>query len=966
MFFLLLPVSAGGQALYMKHFTVDDGLPSNEVYQVLQDSSGKLLLATDRGGVQFDGYGFRPVLQKNRLTSKPVYYIYQSPENEIYFSSLQGIIYQYRNETLYDFPFNNRTASLFYHPGILIANTISVHADTTWISFNNDYNYNYKIGSCFVTAEGAVKKIDDPDGLYFDLRRNFFYRQTSPESNSVQQQPLTIYWENGKVSNDNVTLNWRGSYIRRLFHLRCGAYDLFSVGRQLLIYKDQKKVGNFLFPEHVLSISQYNNEEFYVGFENKGAALYRLQEGTIIGPLENHLDGYSVSSIYKDNQGGTWFSTLENGVFYSHPAQTRLWDSQSRIVSIERAKFSDRVYVGYYNGLLQTFSGNRIIEESYIPLPAGSYLLRMFLNFSDSLVALTDKGYFIKEQGHWRNLPGQDILLLFAGKDTVYGTPAPTAELRIYEGLGKPLRQKLPLSKRIISMFAGRSGVLWIGTWEGLVKYENGQLTDQSALHPVFNDRIIGISELSTGELVVASLSNGIAVYKNNRIVSLNASNGLRSPTVNTMTVHKDTIWIGSNKGLTMVRYKDNRFRTVHLGLESGIPSLDVQQFTVNNGWIYSKWVNKLVVINASRILHTDSSTRTTITTVKVNDSLYFPPIERSFRHNQNALAFDFTCINLAAARQQQFTYRLEGFDDAWHHTMEQSVKYTNLPPGQYRFLVRAINLKDQSHSAVSAYSFQIQPAFWQQWWFPPLVFSLVICLLLLLFQMRLRAIRKKNTLLLELAENRQKILVQLIHPHFVFNLMNTIQGAVLKEDKLVAASLIARLARLMRLSLEVSKDKWVSLAKELDLLTKYFELEEIRSPGRFEYRIETAPSIQTTNVFVPSMVIQPFVENAIKHGVGNLTTTKGFIHILLKEENGALICVVDDNGVGRKQAALIRQTTFKEHQSSGIEITIDRLRLLHQEQETNFFYEVIDKANEQGESKGTTIKFSIPFKQNV
>ncbi|RYZ25617.1 MAG: hypothetical protein EOO10_17800, partial [Chitinophagaceae bacterium] len=376
----LFPTYSPGQDLYLKHFTVDDGLPSNEVYQVMQDSSGKLLLATDRGGVQFDGYGFQPVLQHNKLTSKPVYYIYQSPDKSIYFSSLQGIIYQYRRDMLYDFPFNNRTATLFHHPGILIANTIAVHADTTWISFNNDYNYNYKIGSCFVGPDGTVKKIENPDGFYFDLQRNFHYRQTSPASNGIRLQPLTITWKNGVTTKDAVDLAWRGSYIRRLFYLQCGEYDLFSVGRQLLIYKDQKKVGSYLFPEHVLFISKPDKGAFYVGFENSGASLYRLKEGSITGPFDNNLKGYSVSCIYKDNQEGTWFSTLENGVFYANPSQTRFWDNQSRIVSIEKEKRSGKVHVGYYSGLLQTFFGDKLIEERQVPLPKGSYLLRLFLN----------------------------------------------------------------------------------------------------------------------------------------------------------------------------------------------------------------------------------------------------------------------------------------------------------------------------------------------------------------------------------------------------------------------------------------------------------------------------------------------------------------------------------------------------------------------------------------------------------
>jgi hypothetical protein len=153
--FLLFGLFSGAQQLHLKHFTVDDGLPSNELYQVVQDTAGNLLIATDRGAVRYDGYSFSDIPLSNKLTGKPVYYIHQTNKGAVYFSSLQGRIYQYRTDTLFDYAYNNRTARLFNHPGILIANSISAKRDTFWISFNNDYNYNYKVGSCYVTPNGT-------------------------------------------------------------------------------------------------------------------------------------------------------------------------------------------------------------------------------------------------------------------------------------------------------------------------------------------------------------------------------------------------------------------------------------------------------------------------------------------------------------------------------------------------------------------------------------------------------------------------------------------------------------------------------------------------------------------------------------------------------------------------------------------------------------------------------------------
>jgi hypothetical protein len=807
-----------------------------------------------------------------------------------------------------------------------------------------------------------VHRIEKPDGVYFDLLHQFHYRQLSQSSAGAAQQPVYITWPDGSVTKDDVKLSWQGGYIRRLFYERCGAYDLFSIGRQLFIYKDRKKVGSHLFPDNVLALTSYRNQGFYVGFENRGAAWYTLNGSTVSEPEERYLQGYSVTCVYRDTQNGLWFSTMENGLFYHHPSQTRLWEADSRIVAIE--KKANKVYIGHLSGLIECFAGSQKTGTMQVPITEGSALIRLAFDANDSLIAITHRGYYTKEAEGWGFRPGKDILLMPVGKNRLFGASAATAELNVYTESGRELLLKKQLSKRVISMFAASDRNIWIGTWEGLLKYENGELLDYSGKHPVFRDRIVAMGELPGGELVVASLGNGLAIYRNGKLTTLNTLNGLRSATINAMVVDGNDIWIGTNKGLTLAQLKKDSFHLVQLGLEAGLPSLDVHQFTVDKDWLYIKWVSSLAVLNKADMLKTDHDTKTVITSAMVNDRRGAYPAKPSMEYDQNALTFYFTCTNLSSAWQQEYAYRLEGFDRVWHRTRERYVRYPYLPPGHYQFKVQAVNLQDNTTSALAAYAFAVNPAFWQQWWFPIFVVSIVVLVLLAIFQLRIAAIREKNNLLLDLAENRQKVLVQLIHPHFVFNVLNTIQGAVLKQDKMVAASLVAKFAKLMRLSMELSKEKWVSLEKEIDLLKRYFELEEIRSPGRFEHSIDTWPPLEPSATKIPSMLIQPFVENAIKHGVMHLADRKGYIHIQLRLQNNALICIIDDNGIGRQQSERINKKSREGHESSGIEITINRLRLLHREQNTEFVYEIIDKQSESGEPEGTTIRISIPFKK--
>lgn len=961
LFLLLFQLQGQGQQIYLKQYTVDDGLPSNETYQVLEDGRGNLLIATDRGAVRYDGYSFETIPHQDKLVTLPFYYIYKSPSNKIYYSSLKGAIYEYRKDTLHEFAFSPGSAALFNHPGILIANTISENKDTVWISYNNDFNYNYSVGSCFVTSAGGVRQLNQPDGIYFDLNRRFYYRQLSAVGYTKEKQPLYVSWPDGSATQDTVVLSWRGGYIRRLFHEQMGSYDLFCIGRKLLVYQNKIKIGSYLFPGNVLCFTPWTSDEIFVGFENGGARRYQLKTGNITTTTGALLDGYSVTCIYKDRQEGAWFSTMENGLFYSYPTGSRIWENESKIVSIVNRK--NKVYVGYYSGEIQEFERTGETNSYRLPLPKGSYLNHFSFTHEDSLIAITDKGYYIRKNASWSFYRGEDALLLSASKDLLYGASASSPQLHFYKGAGKDLSEKLELSKRIISMYVDSNGDLWIGTWEGLLKYSNKRLIDVGKQNSVFSDRIVAIDELPDKSLVVASLGNGLVVSKQNRYFELNAGNGLRSSVINSMVIDGDDIWLGTNKGLARVNFINDSFHVVHFGIESGLPSADIHQFIVSNSLLYLKWVNRLVIADTRQLANAGPRLQTYLTSVRINDKELADPINPIFNHDQNSLTFSFNCPNLSSAQLQEYLYTIEGFDKTWHRTTERYAKYTNLPAGDYVFKVQAVSLRDGTPSTPASYRFVVKAAFWQTKWFNFIAIVVAALLLSALFSLRINSIKKKNRLLLELAENRSKALLQLIHPHFVSNVLNTIQGAVLKQDKMQAASLVSKFAKLMRLSLELGKEKMVVLADEVDWLKKYFELEEVRAPGSFAYHIEFVPPLNPATVMIPPMLVQPFVENAIKHGVMHLENRKGLIHLRFKLRENVLLCTVDDNGVGRKRSAQLNTAMQKDHHSSGIDITLNRLRLAHKEENLDFFYEVHDKQNPNAEPEGTTIIFSIPYK---
>jgi LytS/YehU family sensor histidine kinase len=203
------------------------------------------------------------------------------------------------------------------------------------------------------------------------------------------------------------------------------------------------------------------------------------------------------------------------------------------------------------------------------------------------------------------------------------------------------------------------------------------------------------------------------------------------------------------------------------------------------------------------------------------------------------------------------------------------------------------------------------------------------------------------------------------INPHFIFNSLNSIQHLIIKEDRQQASLYMAQFSRLMRLSLENSRKKWVPVKDEIELLKLYLELESLRFKDKFAYKILVDEEITNSSIRIPAMLIQPFVENAIRHGVNNLSGKTGMVTVLLNFKGAELLTSIEDNGIGRKKA-LTLQGTGKDHLSSGMQITEERLQLLCRETGTPCFFEIIDKQDDTGAASGTLVKFNMPFLQIV
>lgn len=355
--------------------------------------------------------------------------------------------------------------------------------------------------------------------------------------------------------------------------------------------------------------------------------------------------------------------------------------------------------------------------------------------------------------------------------------------------------------------------------------------------------------------------------------------------------------------------------------------------------------------------------------------------------YHQNFLTFDFSSINFTQPDRAAFSYILEGFVEEWTAPgAERAANYTNLPPGSYTFKVNAANSAGIWSEQPAVIKIRIRPPFWATWWFLTTAGLVFITGIFLFFRSRVKKIRRQAEirereagyrqreaeLQREVAEfSKQVAEVELaalraqMNPHFVFNCLNSINTFILLNDPQNASGYLNKFSKLIRRVLDASRAEYITLRDELDTLRYYIELEQMRYGGKFEYRIQTQDTLDTGAIELPPMLVQPYVENAIWHGLMHRDLPGGLLKIDILKEGQVLKIRVEDNGVGRKKAAELKSRSAVAHKSHGIQVINERLQIINELYGAHATAEIEDLFDPAGLATGVRVTLSLPLKMD-
>ena len=315
-----------------------------------------------------------------------------------------------------------------------------------------------------------------------------------------------------------------------------------------------------------------------------------------------------------------------------------------------------------------------------------------------------------------------------------------------------------------------------------------------------------------------------------------------------------------------------------------------------------------------------------------------------------------------------QYAYKLERYNKDWTYVTASRhfADYTKVSPGTYIFRVTGSNNNNVWNEDGVTLTIIISPPWYQTWFFRIGAALLLFFMIWIFIFLRVRHIRKKHkmekkVLLIEkqLFDIQQKALRLQMNPHFIFNSLNSIQSYVLSNDVDLAVNYLGRFSQLMRLILSNSRESVVSLADELLAIQHYLEIEKLRFEEKFTYSVIVDPEIDDEFTGVPPMIIQPYIENAIIHGL-NHKPTPGHLTISFKQKGSLLLCSIEDNGVGRAKATDIKRRSGLNSKSRGMMITKERLEILSEKSDEKFSVKVIDLKDKSGVPAGTRVELLI------
>lgn len=945
---------AKAQELFPLHLDDKTSLPTNVVYNIVQDSSGFIWMATDEGLLQYDGFNYN-IYKSIIQTSIPGSHIQIDRYGRVWYENFDGYLYYVQD---------GKMKGIVQRP------------PSDYVPYGITDNY------LFVVQK---KGVDIYDIKSLELIKTIEITNDLPEHATVKNNAYYFITDHVIYKiDDHLQLTTQTFFEDKNFRVKY----IYSYKDYLYVVSknhDERSIyffdTNLNFVKSVI-IDQVNYiqgstviDDKIIIYTSQGAFAYN-DIGESVWSKEGLLYKYSVSSIIKDYQNNYWVSTLNNGVFIIPEMENKLFrlgEHNPKVIT----KTTDGYWLGTQAGELlvldKQFKIKNIIQQNKERIPINYIHYDSITNWS----VIASKGFYFlqdndfKQQTHI-NVALKEIITI----DEKYLAYAASGYALLYKKENAP---------------AGVTSV-----WDDI--YENEKTYNiPNTSHLLKNLRAKSLDYNAASHKIVIATNIGLYIV---------TPTGTKEVLINKTSFYAQQVfWIGND--IYALDTKGNFFKITNesvfelLNAQLGVETFEIKKVKKYDEHIILSGSQFIITYNAITKKHTRSQFNFGINAIRdfiwehdyllilTADGILKIPVEEGRKrinprffinkivvnekvidfsetialpYHKNNIKIDYSLLEYAGNHNTLY-YRINGGN--WIITSKQNriLEFPSLSPGKYH-----IEFMVDDDIIADTVSFEIGLPFWKAWWFYSLIIGVIGGGIYIYFKRESQLMRQQISLLndkVELEKNLSKSVLTTIksqmNPHFFYNALNTIQAYIFTNDKEKANTYLAKFSKLTRIVLEMSEKETVALHEEINSIKIYLDLEKMRFQENFDYVINIDEEVDIDLLEIPPMLIQPYLENAIKHGLLHRSGRKT-LNLTFQVEEERLKITVDDNGIGRAQAEAIKARRNIQHQSFASKANEKRIEILNQMNDHKIYINIVDKYNAEQKAEGTRVELFIPI----
>ncbi len=951
-------------------YSEKNGYSAPETLNIFSDSRGFLWLGGVNGVTCYDGSKFKTYDKTNGLLDNTVGESIEDENKNIIISTKKGIC-SFNGEKFKKIPIrykDKKTHKLSYINSFYRTKTNEIYA----LGFNGLFRLDKK-KNCFIQdaffSFSSVQMAEDLDGKLFVATVKGLFEGKDSKWNYSKLNEQIQNTNLSAIAIDKKGNKWIGS------------------STTILRINSKNQILDFeIEPNRIFDLKVTSGNKVIAG--GNMAKLYVIKNDKLeLIDLQEYTSTSEILQIEEDYQGNIWLAstTYLIKMTQSPVKRSKQYDKITGPFASMCLGNLDQLYLGTTDGIYEKI-GNKFTNYKPSNDP-NDLVISALTHFKNKIYLGTFSGkVYVFENKKFKLLHDSKIIF-----DPVYKILiVDDSEMWICQASAVSRIKDEKVKSFIISpqytqnALLDSRGKLWIANYDKLLTFENEKLKEVPGSQKYYG--FVTLTEDENGVVWVGTYGNGMLKFKNKKIEQITKKQGLTNDFIcsSLYDASTKTMWVGTMYGITQLKL-DKKSAIVSVNKYLNSPNID-NYGCIQNGIVKLKNGNLLISVGDQIYEYTGQDNnlknpkmKLDFSGFKVNNQFIKEdnrfkinewnglPVNPIFEHFENNLEFNFNAVNYHENSSVTYSWKLEGFDKNWSNFSDRKfINYTNLPAGLYTFRVKAVDEAGKNVSVIQ-YRFEILTPFYKSFWFIFLVILSIGTIVYLVFTSRVKKIKRETSEKIinfqKLAESELKALRAQMNPHFMFNTINSIQEIVLGNDDKTARIYFADFAKMMRMILENSTQKLITLEKEIDFLNLYLSFEKVRFKDKFEIELVVDDSLETSLINLPSMLIQPFIENAINHGLLH-KEINGRLQVKFEEiefENEAFLkCNIEDNGIGREAAMSLNKWKEKNHQSISTTVNSERIELLNTIMENKKFYLFITDLKAGELATGTKVELLI------